>query len=237
MFVRVKKMDGYEYLYLLENAREGGRRVQRVVKLLGRKDEVAASGALDALIASAARHPRSIVLSRYYRGELPELRRTSIAPDLVFGRLWEETGCREVLTSLLADRRFNFDLERAVYMIVLHWLMISGSDRHARNWKDEFHIPGAAELTLDQAYMAMAWLGEEIPGAAGPLRPRTMADIIEEALYRHRKDLFAEVSLAFPTRRASTSRARAASPWPAVLLEGLPSASQTGGSRGRARWP
>ncbi|MEI7609053.1 MAG: hypothetical protein WCJ64_16875, partial [Rhodospirillaceae bacterium] len=36
-----------------------------------------------------ARHsPRSIVLSRYYRGELPELRRQSIGPDLVFSRLW-----------------------------------------------------------------------------------------------------------------------------------------------------
>jgi hypothetical protein len=198
MFVRVKKIGGYEYLYLVENAREGGRHVQRVVKSLGRRDEVAASGALDALIASAARHsPRSIVLSSYYRGELPELRRRSIGPDLVFGRLWEETGCREVLTGLLADRRFGFDLERAVYMTVLHRLMISGSDRHARDWKDKFHIPGAVELTLDQAYTAMAWLGEEIPGAAGPLGPRAMTDVIEEALYRYRKDLFGEVSLAF----------------------------------------
>ena len=32
MFVRVKKIGAYEYLYLVENAREGGRHVQRVVK-------------------------------------------------------------------------------------------------------------------------------------------------------------------------------------------------------------
>ena len=32
MFVRVKKIGNYEYLYLVENAREGGRHVQRVVK-------------------------------------------------------------------------------------------------------------------------------------------------------------------------------------------------------------
>ena len=198
MFVRVKKIGGYEYLYLVENAREGGRHVQRVIKSLGRKDEVEASGMLDALIASAARHsPRSIVLSRYYRGELPELRRQSIGPDLVFGRLWQETGCREVLASLLADRLFGFDLERAVYMTVLHRLMISGSDRHASQWKDKFRIPGAEPLTLDQAYKTMAWLGEAIPGPAGPLGPRTMTDVIEEALYRHRKDLFGEVTVAF----------------------------------------
>jgi hypothetical protein len=53
MFVRVKKIGNYEYLYLVENAREGGRHVQRVIKALGRRDEVEASGLLDALVASA----------------------------------------------------------------------------------------------------------------------------------------------------------------------------------------
>ena len=132
MFVRVKKINGYEYLYLVENAREGGRHVQRVVKALGRRDAVEAAGTLDSLIASAARHSRrSIVLSSDYRGELGELQRTSIGPDLVFGRLWQETGCRDMLRSLLAGRKFGFDVERAVYLTVLHRLMVSGSDRHA----------------------------------------------------------------------------------------------------------
>ena len=37
---------------------------------MGRRDKVEASGMLDALVASAARHSRrSIVLSRFYRGE------------------------------------------------------------------------------------------------------------------------------------------------------------------------
>jgi hypothetical protein len=64
MFVRVKKIGAYEYLYLVENAREGGHHVQRVVKALGRRDEIEASGLIDGLIASAARHSRrSIVLS------------------------------------------------------------------------------------------------------------------------------------------------------------------------------
>ncbi len=37
MFVRAKKIGRYEYLYLAENAREGGRHVQRVIKALGRR--------------------------------------------------------------------------------------------------------------------------------------------------------------------------------------------------------
>jgi hypothetical protein len=50
---------------------------------------------------------------------LPEPRRLSIGPDLVIGRLWVETGCRAVLKSRVADRRFCFDVERAVYLWVL----------------------------------------------------------------------------------------------------------------------
>jgi hypothetical protein len=177
MFIRVKKIGPYEYLYLVENAREGGRHVQRVIKALGRRDVIENSDLLDGLIASAARHSRrTIVLSSFYRGERPELRRRSIGPDLVFGRLWQETGCRDVLRSLLADRDFGFDVERVVYLTVLHRLIVSGSDRHAAGWHQRLRIPGAEALTLKQAYKAMAWLGEEVePG-------RCTTDIIEEAL-------------------------------------------------------
>lgn len=192
MFVRVKKIGAYEYLYLVENVREGGRHVQRVVKSLGRRDEVEASGMLDGLIASAAKHSRrTVVLSSFYRGELPELRRVSIGPDLVFGRLWAETGCRDVLRGLLAGRRFGFDVERAVYLTVLHRLMVSGSDRHASEWRNGFRVPGADELDLDQAYKAMAWLGEVDETG------HSTAEAVEEALYRHRLPLFGAVSLAF----------------------------------------
>ena len=192
MFIRVKKIGAYEYLYLVENAREGGRHVQRVIKALGRREAVEASGLIDGLIASAARHSRrSIVLSSFYRGELPELHRVSIGPDLVFGRLWAETGCRDVLSSLLADRRFSFDVERAVYLTVLHRLMVSGSDRHASEWRNGLRVPDADGLDLDHAYKAMAWLGRV--DANG----RSMAEAVEEALYRHRQPLFGAVSIAF----------------------------------------
>ena len=192
MFIRVKKIGAYEYLHLVENAREDGRHVQRVIKALGRRDAVENSDLLDGLIASAARHSRrSIVLSSFYRGELPELRRLSIGPDLVFGRLWQETGCRDVLRTLLGERQFDFDVERAIYLTVLHRLMVSGSDRHAHDWHQRLRIPGAEALTLKQAYKAMAWLGETTGD------DRLMTELIEEALYRHRQPLFGELSVAF----------------------------------------
>jgi hypothetical protein len=192
MFIRVKKIGPYEYLYLVENAREGGRHVQRVIKALGRRDVVENSDLLDGLIASAARHSRrSIVLSSFYRGELAELRRVSIGSDLVFARLWQETGCRDVLHSLLGERQFGFDVERAIYLTVLHRLMVSGSDRHAHDRPQRQRIQGAEALTLKQADKAMAWLGE--PTADD----RPMTEHIEEALYRHRQPLFGELSVAF----------------------------------------
>lgn len=214
MFVRIKKIRAYEYLYLVENARESGRHVQRVIKALGRCEEVEASGLIDGLIASAARHSRrSIVLSSFYRGDLLEVHRPSIGPDLVFGQLWAKTGCRDVLGSLLAERRFSFDVERAVYLTVLHRLMISGSDRHASEWRSGLRVPGADGLDLDHACKAMAWLG------AVDNNGRSTARAVEEALYRHRQPLFGAVSIAFLMPRAYGSRAPVAKAWASMATQ------------------
>jgi hypothetical protein len=74
---------------------------------------------------------------------------------------------------------------------VLHWLLISGSDRHANDWRSRVRVPGAERLDLDHAYKAMAWLGEV--DAAG----RSTAEAVEEVLYRHRQPLLGTVSIAF----------------------------------------
>jgi hypothetical protein len=41
---------------------------------------------------------------------------------------------QEVIRSLLEARRYDFDVERAVYLSVLHRLFASGSDRAAERW-------------------------------------------------------------------------------------------------------
>jgi hypothetical protein len=192
VFIRVKRVNGNDYVYLVENVREGGRHVRRIIKTLGRRDQVEADGLLDQLAVSAARHTRrTVVLSASHRGELAPLHRASIGPDLVFGRLWELTGCGAVLRGLAAGRGFAFDLERAVYASVLHRLMVSGSDRHAEAWTRHCRIPGAEGLGLRQLYKAVAWLGgEEEDG-------RSRTEAIEEALFAHRRGLFGQISIAF----------------------------------------
>ena len=64
------------------------------------------------------------------------------------------------MRKLLATRHHHFDVERAVFMTVLHRLMVSGSDRSALQWRRDQAIDGAAELELQHLYRAMGWLGE-----------------------------------------------------------------------------
>jgi hypothetical protein len=98
VFVREKHINGYTYLYLVESVREDGRAKQRIIKNLGRKEIVVASGELERLAASVARYAeRAIVLSQLETGNPDGLACKRIGAPLLFGRLWEETGCRAVI--------------------------------------------------------------------------------------------------------------------------------------------
>jgi hypothetical protein len=202
MFVREKRINGYTYLYLVETVREDGRAKQRIIKNLGRKEAVTASGALERLASSVARYAeRAVVFSQIEAGNPERLACKRIGAPLLFGRLWEETGCRAVIEDLLSGRAFEFAVERAVFAIVLHRIMVSGSDRACEKWMADYDIPGVDGLALHHLYRAMAWLGEELPanqqGGATPFAPRTIKDLIEERLFARRRDLFSELSVVF----------------------------------------
>jgi len=199
MFVREKTINGYTYLYLVESVREDGRTKQRIIKNLGRKDAVLASGGLERLAASVARYAeRALLLSQIAGGNADGVVCRRIGPPLLFGRLWEETGCRAVIEALLAGRGFEFAVERTVFVAVLHRLFVSGSDRACEAWMADYAIPGIEGLQLHHFYRAMAWLGEESgPAADGALAPRCIKDVIEEQLFERRRDLFSELSVVF----------------------------------------
>src|SRR5512143_1765704 len=196
MFVREKIARGHRYRYLVESVREGGRVRQRIVRALGRKDDVLASGELDRLLAALARHSeRAMILSDMDAGRIAC---TRIGGPLLFGRLWDRLGIPAVLADLLHDRGFEFAVERAVFVSVLHRLFVSGSDRACAAWMADYAIPGASDLQLHHFYRAMAWLGEETgPAAKGALAPRCVKDLIEERLFARRRDRFSELSLVF----------------------------------------
>ena len=180
----------------MESVREDKTVRQRTVKALGRKDALAASGELDRLAASIARHSEgSLVLSDIDAGRIESRR---IGGPLLFGRLWERLGIGEVLTDLLDRRHFGFPVERAVFVATLHRLFVSGSDRSCLDWMTSYAIEGVDDLALHHFYRAMAWLGKELEEKAkGALASRWAKDVIEEQLFDRRRDLFTGLSLVF----------------------------------------
>ena len=202
MFVRERRIGAYTYVYLVESVREGGKTKQRIIKNLGRKEAVEARGELDRLARSAARlAQRSMILSLIDGGTVPEILCLRVGPPLLFERLWRDTGIRAVVEDLAAERKFEFAVERAVFLTVLHRLMVSGSDRSCEAWRADYRIEGVAPLQLHHLYRAMAWLGEDLDddrqAAATPFAPRCVKDVIEETLFARRRDLFSDLSVVF----------------------------------------
>jgi arginine repressor len=202
MFFRVKKSGPRQYLQIVENFREGGGVRQRVLTTLGRLDELQQSGQLDGLLASGARFAEHVLLLTAHRsGQVPVVTSHRIGPALIFERLWQETGCQQVISDLLRDRHFEFSVERAIFMTVLHRLCATGSDRSAQRWKEDYRIAGADELELHQLYRAMAWLGDQLPPEPEQERlnlvPRCTKDVIEEQLFACRRDLFSDLEIVF----------------------------------------
>jgi Transposase DDE domain len=197
MFFRIKPSGDRRYLQIVENTRDGARTVQRVLATLGRVEHLEADGRLDALLRSGARFSETaMLLSSHAAGALDSCTSLRIGAPMLFGRLWEQSGCRRAIEQLAQSRRFGFSLERAVFVSVLHRLMISGSDRACEKWLDAYRIDGADGLDLHHLYRAMAWLGEELPDQRGATRaPRRVKDAIEEALFAGRRGLFSDLSV------------------------------------------
>jgi transposase len=124
---------------------------------------------------------------------------TRIGPALIFERLWEELGIRKVLKDLLSKRLFSLDVERALFLTVLHRLMVCGSDRSCDKWRRDYAIRGVDELSLHHLYRAMAFLGEEVENQddATPFSPRCTKDLVEEHLFHGQRHLFHGLDLVF----------------------------------------
>ncbi|HEV2041917.1 MAG TPA: IS1634 family transposase, partial [Casimicrobiaceae bacterium] len=102
-----------------------------------------------------------------------------------------------MIEELLSDRKFEFPVERAIFLTVLHRIMDPGSDRAAEKWRTAYSIGGMEQIDLHHLYRAMSWLGDELADQNGRgLVPRTNKDLIEEQLFAKRRNLFNDVGLA-----------------------------------------
>jgi transposase len=198
MFARIKKSGPYQYLQLVQNRRENGKVVQRVLATLGRMDQMTEKGEVESLIRSLSRFSEKALLVLSDRSNVSACAK-KIGPALIFERLWKELGIGSIVSTLASSRKFGFHVERALFLTVLHRLFVSGSDRFCEKWSRDYRIEGADGIALHQIYRAMAFLGEELFDQKDrtPFAPRCMKDVIEERLFDHRRDLFTDLDLVF----------------------------------------
>jgi len=198
MFARVKKSGQYHYLQIVQNRREGTKTIQRVVATIGRMDQIQEKGEIENLVRSLSRFSEKVLLVLSGKSDV-RVDAKKIGPSLICERLWEELGIGRIIRRLLADRKFEFDVERAVFLTVLHWLFVSGSDRSCDRWHRDYVIDGVDALSLHHLYRAMAFLGEELEDQKNctPFAPRCTKDVIEEDLFLARRDLFSGLDCVF----------------------------------------
>jgi len=198
MFARVKKSGKYHYLQIVENRKEKGKVKQRVISTIGRMDQLQAKGRVETLIRSLSRFSEKTLLILSGQSDI-SADAVKIGPSIIFERLWKESGIQKAIQRLLIDRRFEFGVERAIFLTVLHRLMVSGSDRFCDRWQRDYSISGTEQLDLHHLYRAMTFLGEVVEDqkAATPFAPRCNKDLIEESIFFDQRDLFSGLDLVF----------------------------------------
>ena len=198
MFARIKKSGRYQYLQIVENRKREGKVLQRVIATIGRMDQLQQKDRIEILIRSLSRYSEKVLL--VLSGESGvSAQCKKIGPSLIFERLWEELRIKKVIRDLTSERKFEFDVERAIFLTVLHRLFISGSDRACEKWRRDYVIGGVDDLCLHHLYRAMAFVGEGLEDQkdATPFSPRCIKDFIEEGIFFERRDLFTGFDLVF----------------------------------------
>jgi transposase len=198
MFARVKKSGNNQYLQIVENRREGRKIIQRVLVTLGRMDRLQARGDIETLVRSLSRFSEKALLVLSGQGDI-QASAKKIGPALIFERLWKDLQIGKVIKSHLGGRKFEFKVERAIFLTVLHRLLVSGSDRACDQWQRDYRIEGTDDLSLHHLYRAMSFLGEEISDQEDrtPFSPRCIKDALEEDLFQVTRTLFTGLDLFF----------------------------------------
>ena len=94
LFFRAKPAGSYRYLQIIHNVCEGKKVRPQVLATLGPNDLLEISAQFERLTRSGLRHCENLaVIDAHAAGE------RRIGPDLVFGRLWKESGIPEVFRS------------------------------------------------------------------------------------------------------------------------------------------
>jgi hypothetical protein len=141
MFAQTKKSGQYQYLQIVENSKIDGKVRQRIISTVGRLDQLQAKGSIETLVRSLARFSEKTLLVLSGKVDV-NAHAIKIGPGLIFERLRRELGPPAIFRDLLADRKFEYDIKRAIFLTVVHRLFVSGSDRSCIGWRRDYAIAG-----------------------------------------------------------------------------------------------
>jgi hypothetical protein len=163
MFIRAKKSGSKnsprDYLQIVESFRDGHSVRQRVICTLGRLDLLQESGQIDALVQNLARFSQTMkALAASRQPQVESCKTRCWGPAMVFDRLWHKQGLPGLLHKLSAERRFQFDVERAGFGLALQRLCEPGSDLQGSQWLKTVECEGFESLELQHLYRTVGFL-------------------------------------------------------------------------------
>ena len=178
---RQKRADGsvLTHLQLAENIwdAEKQRAQVKIVYNCGRADDAASTERLRRLAKSILRRcaPEEIVADN---PDWQVVNAWDYGDLYVLEQLWRRLGIPEVIAEMRAERKFDFDVERALFAMVANRALAPSSKLYCyEQWlKEEIHLEGTADLGLQHLYRAMDFL-------------EANKDAIEKALYFWMADL------------------------------------------------
>ena len=163
MFIRAKKSGSKnsprDYLQIVESFRDGKSVRQRVICTLGRLDLLQQSGQIEALIQNLARFSQNLkALSASRTPQVESCQSLCWGPALIFDRLWHKQGLSDLMHRLSAERRFQYDVERAAFALSLQRLCEPGSDLQGSHWLKTVECEGLESLDLQHLYRTVGFL-------------------------------------------------------------------------------
>jgi len=163
MFIRAKKSGSKNsprhYLQIVESFRDGQSVRQRVICTLGRLDLLQESGQIDALVKNLARFSHTMkALAASRQPQVESCQTRCWGPALVFDRLWQKQGLPEMIQGISEPRRFQFDIERAIFALALQRLCEPGSDLQGSQWLKTIECKGFESLELQHLYRSVGFL-------------------------------------------------------------------------------
>lgn len=135
----------YQYPYVVEGRRVGGRVRQRIVSSLGRADVLASH--LDKVPALLRPYTRARLLQPH---KLSAEQGLTYGPVLVARRLWDQLGTDEIIRRPCPSRP-GLDVAETAFVLTAHRLLHPGSE-HALAWwlKESWAVDGTEQRTCPQ---------------------------------------------------------------------------------------